>query len=379
LRFLLVIDHLGAGGAQRQVVNLACGLSKNGHYVGLFVYFPEFNFFRDIIEVNSITIHQYKKSTGFSLKVLRYLASLIKSGSYDFVVSYLDRPNIYAELACMVRKDSILVVSERTNYVDDKSIVWRYAKRVLHGLADHIVTNSYSQAEWLKKKYWLRSKVTCIYNGIDLSIFDTRSPISGRSDRLRLIGVGRVGPEKNIINLMMALKILVFEGGMEIEVDWVGRRDTSYDGIRYGEELDRFLEATPCVQKWWRWLGERTDVHQLLFHYDALILPSFYEGLPNVVCEAFAAGRPVLVSNVCDHPLLIGNGERGFMFDPLDPISIADAIKELADLNQQKTQVMSLNARRYAEESLSLERMIADYELLFSSLLADKRKNVSKS
>ena len=46
MKILCVIDSLGSGGAQRQIVNLACGLKKKGHDVDVFVYFPEFSFFR---------------------------------------------------------------------------------------------------------------------------------------------------------------------------------------------------------------------------------------------------------------------------------------------------------------------------------------------
>jgi len=51
-----------------------------------------------------------------------------------------------------------------------------------------------------------------------------------------------------------------------------------------------------------------------MVEHDAFVHPSFYEGMPNVVCEALAAGLPVLVSDVCDHPLLVEKGVQGFLF-----------------------------------------------------------------
>ena len=88
------------------------------------------------------------------------------------------------------------------------------------------------------------------------------------------------------------------------------------------EQVDELIESLPKCGKNWRWLGEESDIPGLLREHHALIHPSLYEGLPNVVCEALAAGMPVLVSNVCDHPLLVADGERGFLFDPADPGSI---------------------------------------------------------
>ena len=45
MKVLLIIDHFGAGGAQRQMVELACGLQRRGHAVEMFVYFPRYDFF----------------------------------------------------------------------------------------------------------------------------------------------------------------------------------------------------------------------------------------------------------------------------------------------------------------------------------------------
>jgi glycosyltransferase involved in cell wall biosynthesis len=78
------------------------------------------------------------------------------------------------------------------------------------------------------------------------------------------------------------------------------------------------------------------------------------------------------VSNVCDHPRLVADGERGFLFDPAEPGSIATAIKRLADLAADDWRRFSRNARRYAEENLDIERMITAYEGLFTRLLADR-------
>ena len=88
------------------------------------------------------------------------------------------------------------------------------------------------------------------------------------------------------------------------------------------------------------------------------------------VSEALAAGMPVLVSNVCDHPILVAEGERGFLFDPADPASISAAIARLAGLDAGDWRSISRNARLYAMENLDVETMITAYEKLFAQLLS---------
>jgi glycosyltransferase involved in cell wall biosynthesis len=113
-----------------------------------------------------------------------------------------------------------------------------------------------------------------------------------------------------------------------------------------------------------------TDVGGLLQKHHALIHPSFYEGLPNVVCEALAVGMPVLVSDVCDHPRLVADGERGFLFDPNAPASIAAAISKLVNLAAADWRRISRNARQFAEDKLDVERMVTQYEALFERVLS---------
>ena len=69
------------------------------------------------------------------------------------------------------------------------------------------------------------------------------------------------------------------------------------------------------------------NINDLYQSVDALIHPSIYEGLPNVICEAMILGCCVIASNVCDHPVIL-NDERGLLFDPRSPKSISKSIEE---------------------------------------------------
>jgi glycosyltransferase involved in cell wall biosynthesis len=119
----------------------------------------------------------------------------------------------------------------------------------------------------------------------------------------------------------------------------------------------------------WDWLGERSDIPDLLQAHTALIHPSFYEGLPNVVCEALACGLPVLASDVCDHPYLVEEGVRGFLFNPHSPDSIAEAINKLYLASHDRRCQMSADARAFAEENLASAIFTDNYEKLFLSLI----------
>lgn len=361
MKILLVIDHFGSGGAQRQLVNLALGLKERGHEVQIFIYYPEHAFFRDPLERAGVTVHEVHKGRGFSMKVVRRLAALLREESFDGVISFLDTPNVYAELAATWSSGTRLIVSERASHRSDRNRVEALLRRLLHGRADVVVANSHSHAAWLARHPWLRGRTATIYNGYPIG---AAAPTPDPPPPLRLLAVGRVGPEKNGLNLVRALALLHDRHGRVPHVSWVGKQDGRPAGLAYRRELDRLLELHPEVRAHWSWLGERSDVPDLLRSHHALVHPSLHEGLPNVVCEALLAGRPVIASNVCDHPLLVEEGRRGFLFDPEDPRSIADAIDRLSGLSPERWTELSRNARRFAEDTLGIDRMVDEYEAL---------------
>jgi glycosyltransferase involved in cell wall biosynthesis len=371
MKVLLVIDHFGSGGAQRQIVELACGLKARGHHVELFVYFPQHDFFRERLLEERLVIHEFNKGPGFSPGVVRQLGKLMRSGGFDVVVSYLNSANIYAELAKFCWRGPKLIVSERTSYLDDRSKFGALTRRLLHVAADHVVANSHAQATWLRRKPWLRRKVSCIYNGLNLRAYSHRARAWPRDGRqLRLLAVGRVGPEKNVLNVIRALDIFHARYGYVPQISWVGQQDTTPRGAAYCAEVQRLLGSLQHVREAWQWLGLRDDVSTLMHEHHALMHASLYEGLPNVICEALACGMPVLASDVCDHPLLVADGERGFLFDPQIPEQLADAVDRLVQLDSAEWLRISDASRRFAQQTLDIGQMVGKYEELFAALIS---------
>src|ERR1041385_6743395 len=98
MRLLFVIDSLGSGGAQRQVVTLAEGLSHRGHSIEFFTYLSR-DFFRTRLEKAGILIHDHRKRSRFSPDVIFALRNIFRRRAYDLVLSFLEVPNFYCELA----------------------------------------------------------------------------------------------------------------------------------------------------------------------------------------------------------------------------------------------------------------------------------------
>lgn len=364
MRILCLINTLTSGGAQRQLVYLGRELKKRGHAVDFFVYHAG-GFFRPDLDELGIAVHQIDKRYMIDPAPFFNLYRLWNR-SYDVALAFLEMPSFYAEMANLLKVNHRipLIVSERSLSIGNGSI-WSRILKQAHRFTAAVVANSNTQAMWLYRNFpFIRNRLHVIYNGVDLDKFHPNPDrIFMPSSRCKLLGVGRISRVKNIPNLVRALGLCTQQYAVDVHVSWIGKVESkkemelAMDVLRECHFADR-----------WTWLGERRDIAELMNSSDALILPSLWEGLPNVVCEAMACGLPVLCSSVSDISQMIEDGVQGFLLDPNDPQQMAQAIWRFASLNEQDRRAMGLSGRHFAEKELGLEHFVGQYEqLLFTA------------
>ena len=370
MRLLFIIDCLGSGGAQRQMVNLAIGLKRRGHEIAFFLYYPAHNFFAPILYQNDIVVHSHRKESRFSTAPILALRSVMRKFKWDAGLAFLPTPSFYAEIARLGLKSLRLVVSERSRYRLEELSVGRFLLEQTHRLSDHITVNSHHQRLLMEQVFpWMRGKITTIYNGVDLNRFSpAQNLLPDAGPCLRLLALGSVIPIKNAVGLVRALAVYHERHGGRCTVRWAGKITSDSTSQQEYREASRLLGEF-SLESQWEWLGERKDVVALLQQSDALIHPSFFEGLPNAICEALAIGRPVLASSVCDNGRLVQEGITGFLFNPADPGDIACTIHRLDQLSHEERVRMGAKSRSFADQELSLEVYSERYEKLFESLV----------
>ena len=153
LRILLVIDSLGSGGAQRQIVWLAIGLSQRGHDVSLFNYNPDLDHFRPELEAQGVEIYDSEKKYRFDFGPAFRLRNLIVSKLFDAVVSFLDTPNLYAIVAAIGIKRTQVLVSERYTFTGDRLNFRTWCIYQSYRLAEAVTVNSLHQRDHILRKF----------------------------------------------------------------------------------------------------------------------------------------------------------------------------------------------------------------------------------
>ena len=90
------------------------------------------------------------------------------------------------------------------------------------------------------------------------------------------------------------------------------------------------------------------------------------------VGEAQASGLPIVATKVGGNPEIVQNGENGFLVPPNEPGKMADAIEALAvDANLRVK--LGEGAKRFADKSLSPQRIVSDYKTVYEDLLIDAK------
>lgn len=357
-KVLCLIESLGAGGAERQVIGLAKVLKESGFAVSLMYFRPD-HFYKPIADEEEIDI-KYIAGTKWRVLSVPILSMAIRRYRPNVVISYLRTASVIACLAKPVCYNYKLIVSERNTTQDNSIKEWLYFR--LFKRADYIVSNSYSQTNFINKYFpTLAEKSVTILNFVDTERFHCRESNLSTTDSkyIKMICVGRLDRQKNIPRFLSAIKQVV-DDGMNIKVDWYGQRQNDSKGTM--EALMNFsLEGVVSI------INPVNDIEDKYREADVLCLPSLYEGTPNVLLEAMSCGLPVLCSDVCDNRLIVENGVSGFLFNPFEGTSIAEAIESFGRLSREQRISMGRAARTYVVNTFSKDKFRERYEKLILS------------
>jgi glycosyltransferase involved in cell wall biosynthesis len=362
MRITCLIDHLGSGGAQRQLCTLAAFMQRRGHQVSVVAYFA-YDFFLPLLRDADVEFHRLETRT----KAGRYWAirQLLRRGNQDVVLAYLEGPCLAAELAALPWRPWGLVVSERSAIPGSHRarLPWR---RWLHRAADYVVTNSHTNRLMLEQAVpALQGRVVTIYNALDLQAFHPapRTQAAG-SNQLRIVIAARHDDNKNGQGFVEALALARAQApGLDISVDWYGFDPSQAMNWPEPTPLQKTQELARQrgLANHFRIHADSREIAAIYAGADAVALPSFFEGLPNVICEAMGCGRPVLMSNVCDAGNLVVDGRNGYLFDPHSPAGMAEAILKLARMTIGERTAMGMSGRKLAEEMFEEQKVMAKY------------------
>ncbi|MEL7084949.1 MAG: glycosyltransferase [Cyanobacteria bacterium J06597_1] len=202
-----------------------------------------------------------------------------------------------------------------------------------------VAISSYGKSQlcrWCDYRYW--GKIRIIHCGLDAAFLDADA-VKPMPRYPKLVCVGRLAEQKGHLLLVEAIDRLL-DRGCKLDVVLIGdghlREPVMMAIDRYG------LEDCVHITGW----ADSDTVRQHIQDAQVLVLPSFAEGLPVVIMEALAVGRPVISTYVAGIPELVGDGDCGWLVPAGSVEALTDAINEALDTPLDTLTEMGHEGRR---------------------------------
>lgn len=364
LKILFVIDHLGRGGAERQFINLVNNIDRKSFEVYVFIAERRGERFQELKE----DIHVYgllDSKARKTLSTLRLLRKISRAIRPDVIQTWLEYSTFLTAVVLKTYKFRPLFFASHRGSIDElydyevcfgslkkKLLIWAYRQ------AQTVTTNSKYLVRQLRS-YGVRN-IEVIYNGIDLEKLNRlesrealRRKLDFKADIFYLVFAGALVARKGIEYLIEAVK---------------GINSSKISLLILGNgTLKNKIETSVRGNEKFRLLGFRPDAVEYIKAADLLILPSIYEGLPNVILEAMAVGTPVIAANVYGIPELIEDGINGLLVPSEDAERLKISIERIRNNSAMAANFAEISYDRV--KSFALDRMVTEYEKLYMKYL----------
>ena len=366
LRLALCITELNVGGAERCLVELATRLDRRRFAPVVYALAAEPPAQRPSL---ALQLREAGLETHFLggrhprhfPAVVRRLARLLQSQRAELVQSFLFHANFVARLAA--RRAGVPRVLSGIR-VAERSARWHlWLDRLSTRLVDRYVCVSQAVADFSRDEAGLPAdKLVVIPNGIDVRRFEQAEPLDLTqlglaAGRRAVTFVGRLDPQKGLLEFLRRSR------------PWL-ERFQSHDLLLVGAgPLEAELRAEAerlAISSRVRFTGWRDDVPRILRASDLFVLPSRWEGMPNALLEAMAAGLPVVAADVEGVRELLAAGAEQQVAPRDEPAAFCNRMITLLGEPPLARQLAGQNQRR--AHDFDWQTMVAAYQRLFDEV-----------
>jgi glycosyltransferase involved in cell wall biosynthesis len=369
IRVLQMIDKPFLGGGQAVLLSLAKGLDKARFEVE--VAAQGGGPLEDAAREEGLSFRPLPFGSRMTPGLVRAIVKALKPNPPDILHTHGGMAGLYGRLAARrAGIKSVVHTIHGIHYLHYRNPGARRAyillERICSRRTDAVVLVSQADLDEAgKRRLAPASKLKLVRNGIDLAELSS-APFAERAAaaKLRLsleppvIGtVARLHRQKGLTHLMQAVPAIL-EAHPEARVIVVG-----------GGELEPELRSEIGrlrLDRRFALLGARPDARELMSLYDIFVLPSLWEGLPLVLIEAAALGKPIVATDIGGSREIISHGETGLLVPAADPVALAAAVNRLLG-DPALSARLAANAKSSIPPRFTLERMIAEYSEIYSS------------
>ncbi|MBR3602289.1 MAG: glycosyltransferase family 4 protein [Lachnospiraceae bacterium] len=285
--------------------------------------------------------------------MIQYL-KLIREVKPNVVLTYTIKPNIYGSLCCRLKRIPYIVNITGLGSAFEEDGLLRKLVVFLYKIALKKASCVFFQNAKNKDifdNFGIRGKKVRLVPGsgvnLDRHVFEE---YPAKDEPVRLVFVGRIMKEKGIDELLYAAKEIKQEFP-EVIFQLIGSYEEDY------KEVVEKLQQTGVVE----FIGYQKIIHPFYTKASAAVMPSYHEGMSNVVLESAATGRPVLASDIPGCREGFDDGITGIGFVPRDKQAFYEAVKRFLNLSYEERKEMGKCARKKIEQEFDRRIVVESY------------------
>lgn len=288
------------------------------------------------------------------IKLLLNYFKIIKKIKPDIVLTYTIKPNIYGGIACRLKKVPYLVnITGLGTAIESKGILSKILLK-LYKFALKRAKCVFFQNE-ANKDLFIKCKIVKdnykLIPGSGVNLIENSFTEYPKNDVIKFLFIGRVMKTKGIEEFLETAKIIK-EKYKNTEFIILG----GYDQEIYREKINEYVNKDIV-----KYEGFQKDVRKYILESNCIILPSYNEGMANVLLEAASTGRPIIASNINGCKEAINEGINGYLVEAKSVNSLVEKIEKFINLSYDEQREMGTKGREKVEKEFDRNIVIKAY------------------
>ncbi len=298
-------------------------------------------------EIDRRSINPFK-----DMKLMKTYRKMLDEIQPDLVITYSIKPNIYMGSACKAKGIPYVTNVQGLGTAFEKpvlsnvvSVMYRSALRK----ARTVFFENEENAQFFLHKNIISAQQMNVLPGAGINLGEYPYVPMQDDGVCSFLFVGRIMKEKGVDEFFAAAKTIKAEFGEKVTFDVVGFYEDAYK-----DTVDQ-LVADGII----RFHGFQTDVHPFYEAADCVVLPSYHEGMSNVLLEGAATGRALITSDIPGCREAVENGVSGYLCPVQDAEALMKAMRSFAELPEKWKIEMGRRGRERIEQKFDKHIVVA--------------------
>lgn len=280
------------------------------------------------------------------LKYIKYKSNNIIGNEYDYIIGFQEGPSNY--IVANLKKKSYKIAWLHSDIFQLNQTQTKMEVGVYENIDTIICVSDFVKAKAMEKYSYISDKLRVLYNPIDIK--DILEKASENTDdilkeKINIISIGRLSPEKNYSLLIESLKEILIENDYLLHIIGDGKERENLNNIIRNNNLESYVKLH----------GFQSNPYKFLSRSNIYISSSLYEGLPTTILESMILGKKIIANNIPSNKELLNDYLNSEIVDINNKEEIRLAIERLL----KKDKVSDL---KYIKNKISNETFLSRFK-----------------